>query len=93
VSAGCGLLHDFWIIKDGISVNFGGLATSREKQAVRGVLPYAKEVTCEDKMKLDEEAIEECSNVDNDVPLVLQLTDGETVHMVMRPDKGVGCKH
>jgi hypothetical protein len=48
----------------------------------------AKEVTYEEKTRLDEEAIKECLNVVNNDPAVLQLTDSEVVHMVEHPDKG-----
>jgi hypothetical protein len=40
-------------------------------------------------MKLDEETIEGCLNVDSDSSVVLQLTNSEIVHMVLHPDKGV----
>jgi hypothetical protein len=59
-----------------------------EKQPVSGVLPYAKEVTCEDKMKLYEEPIKGLLKTDGDAPVVFQLTDGETVHTAMHPNKG-----
>jgi hypothetical protein len=36
---------------------------------------------------LDEEAVDECLNID-DAPVVLQLTDSETVDIVMHPDTG-----
>jgi hypothetical protein len=38
-------------------------------------------------MKLDEQAIQECLNKDNDAPL-LQLTDSEMVHILLHPNKG-----
>jgi hypothetical protein len=53
------------------------------------MLYQKKEVTCEEKMKLDEEAVEECLNADSDASVVFQLTDCEIVHMVMHPNKGV----
>jgi hypothetical protein len=40
-------------------------------------------------MKLDEEAAEECLNVDNGTHVVLQLADSEIVHMFMHSNKGV----
>jgi hypothetical protein len=55
------------------------------------VLYQKKEVTCEEKMKLDEEAIEECLNADIDAPVVLWVTDSEIVHMIMHCN--MGCMH
>jgi hypothetical protein len=37
---------------------------------------------------LDEDDVEECLNVDNDVPRVLQLTDSEIVYIIVNPDRG-----
>jgi hypothetical protein len=55
-------------------------------QTVNELLKYAKELTCEAKL-LDEEAVK-CLNVDNDAPVVLQLTDSEIVDIVPHPDRG-----
>jgi hypothetical protein len=38
-------------------------------------------------MRLQEEVTEGCLDVDNDAPVVLQLTDNETVRMAIRPSK------
>jgi hypothetical protein len=35
----------------------------------------------EERMKLDEEAVEECLNVDSNTPVVLQITDSEVVSL------------
>jgi hypothetical protein len=56
---------------------------------VSDLLQYPKEETCEEMMKLDEEVIKECLNVANNAPVILQLIDSETVHMVTHPNKGV----
>lgn len=40
-------------------------------------------------MNLDEEATEECLNVDTGNPVVLQQTGSGTVHMIMHPNRGV----
>jgi hypothetical protein len=39
-------------------------------------------------MKLNEEVIPDCLNVDTDAPAVFQLTGSEAVHMVMHPNMG-----
>jgi hypothetical protein len=39
--------------------------------------------------KLDEEAVEECLNVDSDAPVVLKLKDSEMIHILMHPSKSV----
>jgi hypothetical protein len=50
-------------------------------------LKYAEELTCEMKL-LDEEAVEDCLNVDPDAPVVLQLIDSEIVDIILHPDSG-----
>lgn len=42
--------------KDEFTVNFKGFAISREKKVMDDLLQYAKELTHEEKIKLDEES-------------------------------------
>jgi hypothetical protein len=55
---------------------------------VSDLLQYVREVTFE-KLKLVEEAIEECLNIGSNAPVVLQLTDSEIFHMAVHPNKGI----
>jgi hypothetical protein len=55
---------------------------------VNDLLKYAKELTCKEAKLLGEAAVEERLNIDNDPSVDLELTYGEIVDIVMRPDRG-----
>jgi hypothetical protein len=55
---------------------------------VNDMLKYIKELTCEEAKLLDEGAVEECLNLDNNAPVVLQPTDSKIVDIVIHPDRG-----
>jgi hypothetical protein len=56
-----------------------GLSISHEKQTVNDLLTYAEELMCEEAKLRDERAAEECLNVNNVAPAVLQLKDCERI--------------
>lgn len=65
---------------------FRGFSVSAEKTLIQDLLNYAKSMTYTGKESLDEEAIEDCFNVDNDVPITHSLTDQEICDMVLNPE-------
>jgi hypothetical protein len=54
--------------------DFTEFRISMEKQNVAELMNYTKGLSCPEAQPLDEEAVEECLNNDNDTPVVLQLT-------------------
>jgi hypothetical protein len=59
--------------KDDIAADFEVSAVSHVKHVVSDLLKYAKEVTREEKIELDEGVLKSCLNVDSNVAVVLQL--------------------
>jgi hypothetical protein len=53
--------------------DFIGFTVSREKQIVAELMNYAKCLSCPEVQSLNEKAVEECLNIDTDVPVALQL--------------------
>jgi hypothetical protein len=63
--------------------DFIGCRLSKEKKIVADLMNYAKVWSCPAPRLLDEDAVEECFHIDDDVPVTIQLTDSEICDMVM----------
>jgi hypothetical protein len=81
-------LYAFLDDGDDTTPDFRGFSISHLKQTVNDLLKYAKELACEEAKLLDDEAVWEGLNVDNDAPVALQLTDSEIIDILMQPDRG-----
>ena len=71
--------------------NFTGFKPFKEKQQIKDLLSYARELTdpaAKDlASRLDEDNIDEWMNVDDNAPVVHHYTDSEIVEMVISPEK------
>jgi hypothetical protein len=67
--------------------HFTGCWVSKEKKIFASLMNYAKILSCPGTRLLDEDAPEVCIHIDDDVPVVLQLTGSEICDMVMNANK------
>lgn len=76
------------ILLDGEDSNksFNGFRISQEKEILDELMRFARGLPSDVAKTMDEDTFRECLSIDENAPVVHQLTDGEIAQMVLNPN-------